>query len=208
MMDAPSKIVQLKTHRLGLSPMIWRRVQVTATGSLRELHCIIQVALGREGYHLFLFDVHAVKNDSFELHAGSTGSFVRSKDLCGMAICMTAMWPSMVGSWILTRLKRSTPATRPCEKPLLNSRPTSPIMLGRSPTMPIGGDMASVLPPALLKEPSWQNVFLEAPADGWSKTRAHLMLHTRARTLDGTLRTMSQQWYLGIESNGEQKMAA
>jgi hypothetical protein len=31
----------------------------------------------------------------------------------------------------------------------------------------------------------------------WSKTRAHLMLQTRTRTLDGTLRTKFQQWYPG-----------
>ena len=45
-----------------------------------------------------------------------------------------------------------------------------------------------------------------------SKTGAHLMLQTRTRTLDGTLdgtlRTKFQQWYPGMKSDGEQKMAA
>ncbi len=37
--------------------MIWRRVLVPATDSLRELHGIIQVAMGLEGHYLYLFDV-------------------------------------------------------------------------------------------------------------------------------------------------------
>ncbi|OZA19378.1 MAG: hypothetical protein B7Y02_00810 [Rhodobacterales bacterium 17-64-5] len=42
----------------------------------------------------------------------------------------------------------------------------------------------------------------------WSKTGAHLMLQTRTRTLDGTLRTKFQQWYPGMKADGEIKMAA
>ena len=42
----------------------------------------------------------------------------------------------------------------------------------------------------------------------WSKVGAHLMLQTRTRTLDGTLRTKFQQWYPGMKSDGEIKMAA
>ena len=70
-MISSSEIVQLKVRLLGISPMIWRRVLVPATASLRELHGIVQVAMGWEGYHLYLFDVYAMKYGSFELHAGS-----------------------------------------------------------------------------------------------------------------------------------------
>jgi hypothetical protein len=42
----------------------------------------------------------------------------------------------------------------------------------------------------------------------WSKAGAHLMLQTRTRTLDGTLRTKFQQWYPGMKSDEETKMAA
>jgi hypothetical protein len=42
----------------------------------------------------------------------------------------------------------------------------------------------------------------------WSKTGAHLMLQTRTRTLDGTLRSKFEQWYPGMKPEGEQKMAA
>jgi hypothetical protein len=41
-----------------------------------------------------------------------------------------------------------------------------------------------------------------------SKTGAHLMLQTRTRTPDGTLRTKFQQWYPGMKADGDQKMAA
>lgn len=42
----------------------------------------------------------------------------------------------------------------------------------------------------------------------WSKQGAHLMLQTRARTLDGTLRAKFEQWYPGMKSGGNEKMAA
>ena len=67
-MDAPEEIIQLKVRLLGISPMIWRRVLVPSSTTLRELHGILQVAMGWEGIHLFLFDIHAVQYGSFELH--------------------------------------------------------------------------------------------------------------------------------------------
>ena len=42
----------------------------------------------------------------------------------------------------------------------------------------------------------------------WSKTGAHLMLQTRTRTLDGTLRGKFEQWYPGMKSDAEDKLAA
>jgi hypothetical protein len=42
----------------------------------------------------------------------------------------------------------------------------------------------------------------------WSKQGAHLMLQTRTRTLDGTLRAKFEQWYPGMKSNAETKLAA
>lgn len=68
-MDVPVEIIQLKVRLLGISPMIWRRVLVPSSTTLRELHGILQVAMGWEGIHLFLFDVYAVRYGSFELHA-------------------------------------------------------------------------------------------------------------------------------------------
>jgi hypothetical protein len=51
--------------------MIWRRVQVPATMTLRELHGVIQVAMGWEGIHLFQFALRARRFGSLELAARS-----------------------------------------------------------------------------------------------------------------------------------------
>lgn len=42
----------------------------------------------------------------------------------------------------------------------------------------------------------------------WSKRGAHLMLQTRARTLDGTLRPKFQHWYPGLKTTAETRRAA
>ena len=42
----------------------------------------------------------------------------------------------------------------------------------------------------------------------WSKQGAHLMLQTRARTLDETLRAKFEQWYPGLKPNAETQMVA
>ena len=67
-MDAPEQVYQLKVRLLGISPMIWRRVLVPVSVTLRELHGVLQVVMGWEGIHLFLFDIYAVRYDSFDLH--------------------------------------------------------------------------------------------------------------------------------------------
>ena len=70
-MSSVPEILQLKVRLLGISPMIWRRVLVPSSTSLRELHGVLQVAMGWEGIHLFLIDVYAVRYGSFELHAAN-----------------------------------------------------------------------------------------------------------------------------------------
>jgi hypothetical protein len=42
-------IVQIKVWPLGISPMVWRRVLVSSACTLRELHGVLQVAMGWEG---------------------------------------------------------------------------------------------------------------------------------------------------------------
>lgn len=51
--------------------MIWRRVLVSSSASLRELHGILQVAMGWDGIHLFQFNIRAVDYGSWELHAAN-----------------------------------------------------------------------------------------------------------------------------------------
>ena len=58
--EGSTSIVQLKVRLLGISTMIWRRVLVPASVTLRELHGILQVSMGWEGVHLYYFDIHAV----------------------------------------------------------------------------------------------------------------------------------------------------
>ena len=42
-------ILQVKVWLTGISPMVWRRVLVPSSFTLRELHGVIQVAMGWEG---------------------------------------------------------------------------------------------------------------------------------------------------------------
>ena len=70
-MPVPSEILQLKFRIFGVSPMVWRRVLVSSSITLRELHGIVQTAMGWGGIHLFQFDVRAVCYGSWELHAAS-----------------------------------------------------------------------------------------------------------------------------------------
>ena len=65
--DGAADILRFKVWFKGLSPMIWRRVEVAADTTLRELHGIIQVAMGWEGIHLFDFEMRAAQFGSHEL---------------------------------------------------------------------------------------------------------------------------------------------
>jgi hypothetical protein len=71
MAGSTASILQFKIWLKGLSPMIWRRVQVSEDATLRELHGVIQVAIGWEGIHLFTFNLRAVRYGSHELGARS-----------------------------------------------------------------------------------------------------------------------------------------
>ena len=64
-------MVQVKIWLLGISPMVWRRVLVPASFTLRELHGVFQVAMGWEGFHLYQFSLRAVRYGSSELSASS-----------------------------------------------------------------------------------------------------------------------------------------
>lgn len=62
-------IVQIKVWLLGISPMVWRRVLVPASFTLRELHGVLQVAMGWEAMHLYQFSLRAIRYGSSELSA-------------------------------------------------------------------------------------------------------------------------------------------
>lgn len=53
----PKAVYQLKIALKNLKPPIWRRIQVTDTTTLNELHLIIQEVMGWENYHLHQFSI-------------------------------------------------------------------------------------------------------------------------------------------------------
>jgi len=63
--------VQVKVWLLGISPMVWRRPLVPDTCTLRELHGMIQVAMGWEGIHLYQFCFRSRRYGSWEVSASS-----------------------------------------------------------------------------------------------------------------------------------------
>ena len=71
-------IMEFKVWLMGLSPMVWRRVHVPATFTLRQLHGVIQVVMGWEGAHLFQFHFRAVRYGSSELSARSPEATLES----------------------------------------------------------------------------------------------------------------------------------
>ena len=64
-------VVQVKVWLLGISPMVWRRLLVPDTCTLRELHGMIQVAMGWEGIHLYQFCLRSRRYGSWEVSASS-----------------------------------------------------------------------------------------------------------------------------------------
>ena len=64
-------VLQVKVWLVGISPMVWRRVLVPTSLTLRELHGVIQVAMGWDGIYLYVFRLRAARYGSSELSASS-----------------------------------------------------------------------------------------------------------------------------------------
>ena len=121
-------ILQFKVWLLGLSPMVWRRVQVPATFTLRQFHGVIQVAMGWEGAHLFQFQLRAIRYGSSELSARSPEVTIESKASGETPRPMTWAW---IGS-----LGRGALLTRTTEPPRRRN-PTSASEAGRNDSRPL-----------------------------------------------------------------------
>lgn len=55
------QIYQFKVALLGISPQIWRRIQVWADSTLDQLHRVLQLIMGWENQHLFEFHLTGAK---------------------------------------------------------------------------------------------------------------------------------------------------
>jgi hypothetical protein len=66
-----TEFVQIKVWLIGISPMVWRRLLMPNTCSLRELHGVIQVVMGWEGIHLYQFCLRSCRYGSWEVSASS-----------------------------------------------------------------------------------------------------------------------------------------
>jgi hypothetical protein len=54
---APQEIYQIKVTLLGMTPPIWRRLLVPAAMTLKQLHDVLQVAMGWEDCHMHDFRI-------------------------------------------------------------------------------------------------------------------------------------------------------
>jgi hypothetical protein len=78
-------VMQVKVWLLGISPMVWRRVLVRGTCSLRELHGVIQVAMGWQGHHCkSAWGPDADRRGKLLVRNASEGSYTRA----GSHVCI------------------------------------------------------------------------------------------------------------------------
>src|ERR1700681_4444833 len=90
-------ILQIKVWLTGISPMVWRRVLVPSSFTLRELHGVIQVAMGWEGIHLYdfqlgFFDAKVRKTTSQGLETRRSPPFMSRESRGGD-------WPIQTCDW-------------------------------------------------------------------------------------------------------------
>ncbi|HSZ30069.1 MAG TPA: plasmid pRiA4b ORF-3 family protein [Pseudonocardiaceae bacterium] len=65
--EAPGTVYRLRVVLSGISPMIWRQLEVPATLTLAELHEVLQISFAWSGEHLYRFTVHGREFGSGEL---------------------------------------------------------------------------------------------------------------------------------------------
>jgi Plasmid pRiA4b ORF-3-like protein len=67
------RAVELTVVLRGTKPPVWRRIVVPTSLTLRQLHAVLQTAMGWEDYHLHLFDVRGVEYGDVEDLPGELG---------------------------------------------------------------------------------------------------------------------------------------
>lgn len=54
-MSKPERIAVIRIELEDIEPLIWRRVAVRESVNLKDIHCVIQAAMGWQDYHLWQF---------------------------------------------------------------------------------------------------------------------------------------------------------
>jgi len=57
---SPPEVYQLHRRLRKISPAIWRRLLVRSDSTIADLHYILQIVMGWEGYHLHQFIIWGV----------------------------------------------------------------------------------------------------------------------------------------------------
>ena len=146
-------ILQFKVWLMGLSPMVWRRVHVPAAFTLRQLHGVIQVAMGWEGIHLFQFHLRAIRYGSWEVSARSSEVTLESLRL-------------RRGARFAYEYDLNIPwGTKSGSKSVWSPSPNEPIRFARMATRPVRPRIAvgrpAILPGAKLGAP-WTHSMISA----------------------------------------------
>ena len=107
---APQRAVQLTVSLRGVKPSIWRRLIVPASLTLRELHPVIQTAIGWDDYHLHLFEVKGVLyGDVEEIDDGPLGNeetFTVGRAAKAAESSVTSTTSATVGSTMFASIRR------------------------------------------------------------------------------------------------------
>jgi len=114
-------IVRLKIALVDAEPPIWRRVKVPAGMTLRELHAVIQAAMGWEDAHLYPFQVGreiiagpGMDGGGFGLPRAISAARVRLDDLAARGVKRFAYVYDMGDSWehlvLIEKLLAADPA--------------------------------------------------------------------------------------------------
>lgn len=69
----PERAVELTITLGNIEPPIWRRLIVPGSLTLGELHTVLQIAMGWQNYHLYLFEVGGVRYGDVEEMEVPTG---------------------------------------------------------------------------------------------------------------------------------------
>ena len=83
---AAEQVYRLRVVLAGISPLIWRRLDVAGSTTLGELHRILRTAFGWSGEHLHCFTVRGVDYRVYSEHGLPDGKDAGSVTLTGLGL--------------------------------------------------------------------------------------------------------------------------